>query len=201
MKKLALLLMLALLLTGCGQRAETTPPLTDAAPDELVSGEQTLEPASARPEKSEIQITVQSKTEIQPVKLHVGQGYSIYITEEGWRLDQDLEDGRIIEDTWESTAHGHDAELKVSIYPGVTADTAKARFAAEEDDYLFESQLTGDWGDPMRGRDEVDKEMLHFMVVERNEDAYVISWHYDDQVADLYGAQLRQMADTFLLTE
>lgn len=201
MKQMLALALLILLLTGCGQRAETTLPATDVASDTLAAGEQVLEPASVRPERSEIRITVQSKTEIRPVKLHVGQGYSIYITEDGWRREQDREDGRVLEDTWESTLYGDDAELKVGIYPNVTAVAAKNRFVAENDDYFFESQLTGDWGDPMRGRDEEDKEMLHFMVVEGNGNAYVISWHYADRVADLYGAQLRQMADTFLLTE
>ena len=201
MKQMLVLALLILMLTGCGQRGKTTLPVTDTASDMLTVEEAVLEPASVRPERSEMRITVQSKTEIQPVKLHIGQGYSIYITENGWRREQDREDSGVLEDTWESILHGDDAELKVTIYPGVTAEAAKSRFAAEEDDFLFDSQLTGNWGDPMRGRDKEDKEMLYFMALERNSNAYVISWHYSDRVADLYGAQLRQMADTFLLTE
>jgi len=200
-KRFVCTLLVMLLLSGCSQRAETTAPATDAATDTTVSGKQMLEPATVRPERSEIRITVQSKTEIRPVELYVGQGYSIYITEDGWHLDRELEDGGVLEDIWESALHGDDAELKVGIYPNVTAVAAKNRFVEENDDYLFESQLTGDWGDPMRGRDEEDKEMLHFMVLEHSGNAYVVSWHYADRVADLYGAQLRQMADTFLLTE
>lgn len=194
-------LFVGLSLSACARQEEPAPPLREDAAESLAQTEQLLEDASARPEKSEIRVTVQSKTEILPVELYVGQGYSIYITEEGWRLDRDREEGGILEDTWESTRHGDDAELKVSMYPNVTVEDAKSRFAAQADDYVFDADLTGDWGDPMRGRDEEDREMLHFMVVDRQGDAYVISWHYDDAVADLYGAQLRQMADTFLPTE
>lgn len=199
-KHIACALLLPLALTACAREEQAAPPQDDVT-EPLVQTGQLLEPAAVRPEKSEIRVTVQSKTEILPVTLHAGQGYSIYITEEGWRLDRDREEGGILEDTWESTRHGDDAELKVSIYPGVTVEDAKTRFAAREDDFLFDENLSGDWGDPMRGRDEEDREMLHFMVVDRQGDAYVISWHYDDAVADLYGAQLRQMADTFLPTE
>lgn len=194
-------LFVGLSLSACARQEEPAPPLREDAAESLAQTEQLLEDASARPKKSEIRVTVQSKTEILPVELYVGQGYSIYITEEGWRLDRDREEGGILEDTWESTRHGDDAELKVSMYPNVTVEDAKSRFAAQADDYVFDADLTGDWGDPMRGRDEEDREMLHFMVVDRQGDAYVISWHYDDAVADLYGAQLRQMADTFLPTE
>ena len=194
-------LFVGLSLSACARQEEPAPPLREDAAESLAQTEQLLEDASARPEKSEIRVTVQSKTEILPVELYVGQGYSIYIPEEGWRLDRDREEGGILEDTWESTRHGDDAELKVSMYPNVTVEDAKSRFAAQADDYVFDADLTGDWGDPMRGRDEEDREMLHFMVVDRQGDAYVISWHYDDAVADLYGAQLRQMADTFLPTE
>lgn len=201
MKRIFAFILLFLMLAGCGQQEKTDSLAAEDVSKAPVSEEQLLESASVRPEKSEMRITVQSKTEVRPVELYVGQGYSIYITEDGWHLDRELEDGGILEDIWESALHGDDAELKVKIYPGVTAEAAKSRFAAEEDDFSFESQLTGDWGDPMRGRDEEDKKMLHFMVMEGNGNAYIISWHYADRVADLYGAQLRQMADTFLLTE
>ena len=141
-------LFVGLSLSACARQEEPAPPLREDAAESLAQTEQLLEDASARPEKSEIRVTVQSKTEILPVELYVGQGYSIYITEEGWRLDRDREEGGILEDTWESTRHGDDAELKVSMYPNVTVEDAKSRFAAQADDYVFDADLTGDWGTP-----------------------------------------------------
>lgn len=195
------ILLLALLLTGCGNSAGPETAVETMAPEELQQSSRPLEPAAARPEKSELRITVQSKTDILPVTLYAGQGYSIYIADEGWRLEQDADSG-VREDTWESTAR-EGGELKVSIYPGVDAEAAKGRMLEEEEAFFFENAVaaTGVLGDPLRGRDDRGREMLYFMVAERNGDAYVISWRYLDQVADLYGAQLRQMADTFWLTE
>ena len=125
MKRIFAFILLFLMLAGCGQQEKTDSLAAEDVSKAPVSEEQLLESASVRPEKSEMRITVQSKTEIRPVEPYVGQGYSIYITEDSWHLDRELEDGGILEDIWESALHGDDAELKVGIYPNVTAVAAK----------------------------------------------------------------------------
>ena len=204
MKKLILILALLLALSGCGQKAQTptpvaeTPAETPVEPPAKPTGDRNPTAAElGREEKTELTFTVEGETELVPVTLYIGQGYSIYIPSEGWRLEKWVDDG-IPEDTWESIVND-DVELTVSHYAGKTAMEARDAFVRDED-YVFEDLMGGELGDPLIGMDE-DGDYLSFMVAQGADTVYVISWEYPAEAAEGFGARLGQIADTFQVME
>lgn len=201
--------LLALLLSGCGG-TKTTAEKAPAAESQTPAAEQTA-PAGAdrnptaaelgREDRTVLEMTVEGETEEVPAVLFIGQGYSLYIPEEGWRHEKDLDDGTA-EDTWESTLNG-EAELEVRqypVYPDRTLEAVKAAFV-EDRDYVFEDLLGGSLGDPLTGVDE-DGDFLSFMAAEGADGtAYVISWEYPAEAAEGFGTRLAQIANTFQLME
>ena len=186
--------LLALALSGCGQKPETQPP----AKEEPVTAQpaEDRNPTAAelgREEKTDLMFMVEGMEEAVPATLYLGQGYSIYIPDEGWRLEKDTDDG-IPEDTWESTANG-DVELTVSHYSGKTWAEARDAFA-RDCGYVFEDLMGGELGDPLTGMDE-DGDYMSFMVAEGAGTVYVISWEYPAEAAEGFGARLGRIADTF----
>ena len=207
MRRLSVVLMglLVLALSGCGQKTQTPPPAAET-PAETPAGttEEThagdRNPTAAelgREETTELAFTVEGETELIPVTLYIGQGYSIYIPSEGWRLEKWVDDG-IPEDTWESIVND-DVELTVSHYAGKTTMEARDAFVRDED-YVFEDLMGGELGDPLTGMDE-DGDYLSFMVAQGADTVYVISWEYPAEAAEGFGARLGQIANTFRVME
>ena len=193
--------LLLLALPGCGQKAQTPPPAAET-PAETPAGTTEEPPAGdrnptaaelGREETTELAFTVEGETELIPVTLYIGQGYSIYIPSEGWRLEKWVDDG-IPEDTWESIVND-DVELTVSHYAGKTTMEARDAFVRDED-YVFEDLMGGELGDPLTGMDE-DGDYLSFMVAQGADTVYVISWEYPAEAAEGFGARLGRIADTF----
>ena len=168
----------ALALTGCGGKI---------APDE-----------SLRPANTELQFTVEGMTETVPAALYIGDGYSIYIPEEGWRLDERETDDGVRETVWESTVND-EAELYVlhyGVYPDATLATTKSHFV-QRSGYVFEDLMGGDLGDPLTGTDE-GGDYLGFMAAEgRDGEAYIVAWEYPAAAAEGFGVRLPQIANTF----
>ena len=207
MRRLSVVLMglLVLALSGCGQKTQTPPPAAET-PAETPAGTTGETPAGdrnptaaelGREETTELAFTVEGETELIPVTLYIGQGYSIYIPSEGWRLEKWVDDG-IPEDTWESIVND-DVELTVSHYAGKTTMEARDAFVRDED-YVFEDLMGGELGDPLTGMDE-DGDYLSFMVAQGADTVYVISWEYPAEAAEGFGARLGQIANTFQVME
>ena len=202
MRRLSLILtgLLLLALSGCGQKAQTPPP----APETPVAETQTETPDGdrnptaaelGREEKTNLAFTVEGETELVPVTLYIGQGYSIYIPDEGWRLEKWVDDG-IPEDTWESVVND-DVELTVLHLGEKTLAEAQGWVKAEEDDY----QLVEDKQGGLGGTDAGDREMLEVRFHPSGSTLYAVLYKYPMEAAEGFGTRLGVMADTFQIME
>ena len=202
MKKrhLAAALLLALSLTGCGQRTALPTAQTAPAPQEESSVETAADRAPTaeelgREERMDMAFSVEGETEMVPATLYIGQGYSIYIPDEGWRLEKDVDDG-IPEETWESTV-SHDVELRVLHLGEKTLEEARAWVTAAEDDYRLIEDKQGGLG----GTDGEDRETLEVRFYPSGTQMYAVLYEYPTEAAEGFGARLEQIAGTFEVTE
>ena len=206
MKKLILILTLLLALSGCGQK--TSPVVPDVPPTapETAAPETTApavptedrNPTAAelgREEKKDLVFMVEGTEETVPATLYIGQGYSIYIPDEGWRLEKDMDDG-VPEDTWESTMN-HDVELRVLHLGEKTLEQTKAWVTAAEDDYRLIEDKQGGLG----GTDEKDREMMEVRFYPSGTQMYAVLYEYPMEAAEGFGARLAQIAETFEVME
>ena len=205
MRRLSVVLMglLVLALSGCGQKTQTPPPAAET-PAETPAGTTGETPAGdrnptaaelGREETTELAFTVEGETELIPVTLYIGQGYSIYIPSEGWRLEKWVDDG-IPEDTWESVVND-DVELTVLHLGEKTLAEAQAWVKAEEDDY----QLVEDKQGGLGGTDAGDREALEVRFHPAGNAMYAVLYKYPMKAAEGFGTRLGVMADTFQVME
>lgn len=207
MKKLILILTLLLALTGCGQKTspvvpDVPPTAPETAAPETAAPETTApavpaedrNPTAAelgREEKKDLVFMVEGTEEAVPATLYIGQGYSIYIPDEGWRLEKDVDDG-IPEDTWESTVN-HDVELRVLHLGEKTLEQAQEWVTAEEDDYRLIEDKQGGLG----GTDEEDREVMEVRFYPSGSQMYAVLYEYPMEAAEGFGARLGQITETF----
>lgn len=136
-------------------------------------------------------------TEMATDPLYKGQGYSIHVPGEGWRLEQDVEDG-VSEDIWESTRYD-DVEFRISRYGNVSEQEARQRFG-ENQDYFFDTLEGGAFGKPLTGTDR-ERDVLRFMSAKGKENVYILSWEYPAQLADSAGMTMENILNTFETTD
>lgn len=207
MKKLILILTLLLALTGCRQKTspvvpDVPPTAPETAAPETAAPETTApavpaedrNPTAAelgREEKKDLVFMVEGTEEAVPATLYIGQGYSIYIPDEGWRLEKDVDDG-IPEDTWESTVN-HDVELRVLHLGEKTLEQAQEWVTAEEDDYRLIEDKQGGLG----GTDEEDREVMEVRFYPSGSQMYAALYEYPMEAAEGFGARLSQITETF----
>ena len=195
-------LLLALVLSGCGQKPETQPPAKEEPVAEQPAAETPAEtlpaedrnPTAAelgREEKKDLMFMVEGMEEAVPATLYIGQGYSIYIPDEGWKLEKDMDDG-IPEDTWESAVN-HDVELRVLHLGEKTLEEAKAWVTAAEDDYGLVEDKQGGLG----GTDPEDQEMMEVRFYPAGNQMYAVLYEYPVEAAEGFGTRLGVIADTF----
>ena len=210
MKRMYLLtaLLAVLILAGCGRKTVTPPPAQETATqptNQTAATEQTTTPQSAREqtpaaealgrtETMEMEFMLEGEVTKVPATLHIGQGYSIYIPNEGWRMEKGTEDG-FPEETWESSAND-DVELRVLHLQGKTLEEARAFITAEEDDYRFQEDKQGG----LLGTDELDRELMEVRFYPAEDMVYAVLYTYREEAAEGFGARLSVMADTFEIT-
>ena len=196
MKKPILILTLLLALSGCGQTDSPAAPET-AAPSTVP---ETAAPAGdrnptaeelGRADKKDLTIMVEGTEEAVPATLYIGQGYSIYIPDEGWRLEKDMEDG-VPEEKWESTVNS-DVELRVLHLGEKTLEQAQEWVTAEEDNYRLIEDKQGGLG----GTDAEDREVLEVRFHPAGTQMYAVAYQYPVEASEGFGDRLSQIADTF----
>ena len=189
MKRMNLLvvLLMSVLLSACGQ---TGTPLKDPA-NQMPTAEELGIPATA-----ELEYVADGEKKTASSTLYRGEGYSIYIPNEGWRRDAEREGG-IPVDVWEHVWND-EAEVQVWRYGPVPMKEAVTDFLEEEDDYVFPQLILGSAEilDPVEGMDE-DGDVLKFIMRTGKEGTFIVSWKYRDALGGA-ASQAEQMAKTFL---
>ena len=148
-----------------------------------------------REETTELAFTVEGETELIPVTLYIGQGYSIYIPSEGWRLEKRVDDG-IPEESWESVLND-DVELTVLHLGERTLEQAQDWVRAEEDDY----QLVEDKQGGLGGTDTEELGMLEVRFHPSGNGMYAVLYKCPMEAIEGFGTRLSVMADTFQVME
>ena len=180
-------LLMLVLLTACGQaKAPSKEPV-----NQMPAAEELGIPATA-----ELEYVANGTMKTVPSTLYMGEGYSLYIPDEGWRRDTERE-GRIPVDAWESVLDSY-TEVQVWRYGPVPLKEAVTDFLDEEDDYVFPQLILGsdEILDPMEGMDE-DGEVLKFIMRTGKEGTFVVCWKYRDALGGA-ASQAEQMAKTFV---
>lgn len=216
MKRVSLLaaVLAALMLAGCGQKmeADSTAQQAPAQTAEQTANQTTHEtgeqpanqtaaqtagdqdPAaegSGRAQTTELTFMLEGMEETVPATLYNGEGYSIYIFDEDWRLETDMEDG-VLEEKWESTFND-DVELRVLHLGNRGLAEAQAFVKAKEDDYRFQEDKQGG----LLGTDEQDRELMEVLFYPSDGAMFAVLYQYPEEAMEGFGARLRVMADTF----
>lgn len=139
-------------------------------------------------------LSLEGDKEDVPATLYIGQGYSLYIPDEGWELERDAED---LEESWQAVAN-HEVELSVRHFRGKTAEQTRTAILADHDDYGF---MDMDADGHFSGNDGKDAETMDVRLYENGDGTWAVMAEYPDEAAEGYGVRLRAMAETFALME
>lgn len=203
MKRLAIIgltLALTASLTACGQ-TEKPPSAPGSASGSVPAASQGVDAATSatqvagdrnptaeelgREARTDLSMELEGIPEKVPATLYIGQGYSIYIPDQGWRLDEPGE--------WESTVN-HDVELDVRFTPGKTAEEVRAAILREEDDYGFTDP---DPDGAFSGTDGEDGKIMEVRLTEAAGGVYAVTWTYPEEAVEGFGTRLAAIADSF----
>lgn len=179
-KAIAFSLLLCLLFTGC-------------AAHEAV---ETTNPGSLL--ETEMVFMVEGMEESCPATAHEGKGYTIYIPDEGWQLEQTGGDEILGEDyfcdSWVSV-HNADVLLEVVFHPGATENDIKTGISpapivpTENGFWLMEQR----WETQGRSFAEIIR------LYPAQSGVYTVKMEYPAEAAEGFGVRLPVIADTFEL--
>lgn len=189
MKKrwLIVLTVLALALTGCGKKDKTPAP---AASSETTRNQVTTQPLPeqklptaedlGRAEQTDLTVMVEGMEEAVPSTLYIGDGFSLYIPDEGW--EKDWASG------WRSTANDQ-VTLRVETHTGQSPAEV---LAAMDKDYAM-GPLEGDRAAGTNGEGwMVD---IRF-VTGPGQRTYTVILEYPPEAAEGFGVRLAAIAAT-----
>lgn len=139
-----------------------------------------------------------TKPEILSLTLYLGKGYSIYIPNEGWRLEQMSYPNKYpsFEDVWVSTIND-DAYIKVGYFPDKSPKAVRSLIVDQEKDYhLAETKQGG-----LLGKSDDEKKLLEVFMDDVKNGTFVVSYHYPVAASEKFGSRLSVIADTFMVSE
>ena len=183
MKQRFLILLIALLLFSfCGCRP------SGLHADSTTANTETTTPAPTREAHTQLEFFLEGMVEYQDATLFVGDGYSIYITDDGWMTAQ--EDGKT---TWTSS-YNPDITLTVIPNAGTDFDTAMdALFAGYTD-----VEVDGEY---VYGHDEAYRYYRAARLIKTQDGILAAVWSYTIEATEGFGARLRVIAATLEATE
>lgn len=203
MKKLLLCLLLALMLSACGQSAPTqgdsqTPEPQPAAPADSAQTESTQNadrnPTAeelGRSETTDLTFFLEGQEEAVPAALFIGQVYSLYIPTEGWVRESFTENG-VTADSWQITGN-NDVELRVLHLGEQSLEDCQEWIIRELDDYVISEDKQGG----LYGEDQEDRMVLEVRFHQGSAGMYAVAWAYPFEAAEGFGTRLSVIADTF----
>ena len=145
----------------------------------------------SRDETTDLRFMVEGMEELVPATLYIGQGYSIYVPNEGWRLEEDINEGIQI-DTWESVIND-DVELSVLHLGERTLDQAQDWIITEEEDFIFTEDEQGN----LVGTDMEDQKNIAVIFYSADNAMYAVQYTYPIEAAEGFGTRLSVIASTF----
>ena len=180
MKRITCILLAGLLLLSfCGCRPSGLNSGTAAA----TTGETTV-PTPTREAKLRLEFFLEGMTEYQDATLYVGDGFSLYITDDNW-VETPGENGTV---TWTS---GYNPDISLAVIPNAGDTFNQAR------DTLFQ-HYTGvaDEGEYVFGHDESGSFYRAARLIETPNGILAAVWDYTLEAAEGFGARLYVIAGT-----
>lgn len=193
-------ILLAGALAACGQEgapAASSAPAAASAPAPVVSSSASgaasssapVAPSGGRPAQGVITMMVEGMEEEVPATLYQGEGWSIYVPDEGWTAaDVDRDDREV---SWDSLV-GRDVEFGVKAYPEVSESEAFRWFTYDEDDYSFSELVDG----AATGHDDRDRETIYLRICAGAGATYLFWGEYPDEAAEGFGARLEAIGNS-----
>ncbi len=145
---------------------------------------ETTVPAPTRAQKAQLEFFLEGMTEYQDATLYVGDGYSLYITDDGW-LETPGENGEM---TWQSS---YNPDISFTVIPHAGTDLTQAR-----DALLGEYALSGEDGEYIYGSNDSGLFYRAARLIETPDGILAAVWNYSLEAAEGFGARLRVVAAT-----
>jgi len=178
-----ILLSAFLLLSFCGCRSSGLPGSSTAA-----ATTETTVPVPTREPKVQLEFFLEGMAEYQDATLYVGDGYSLYITDDNW-LETPGENGKM---TWTS---GYNPDIVLKVIPNAGATFPQAR------DALFDGYACFDEdGEYVYGRDASGGFYRTARLIETPDGILAAVWDYSLEATEGIGARLYVIAGTLEAT-
>lgn len=182
-RSLAIWICVFILLSFCG----CMQPGLHAADATTVTTETTV-PAPTREKEIQLEFFLEGMQEFQAATLYVGQGYSLYITDDNW-IESAGENG---ETTWTSS---YNPDITLQVIPNAGADRKQAKDALFAGYTCFE-----DDGEYAFGSDDSGGFYRAARLIETPNGVLAAVWNYTLEAAEGFGARLYVIAGTLEAT-
>ena len=176
---LAFSILLLLSFSGCRESGLHT---TGAATETT----ETTAAAPTREAKTRLEFFLEGMSEYQDATLYVGDGYSLYITDDGW-LEIPGQNGEMI---WRSS---YNPDISLRVIPNAGASLTQAKEALFRDFPIIDED-----GQYVFGSDDSGLFYRAARLIETPSGILAAVWTYSLEAAEGFGVRLRVLADTLM---